>query len=441
MTVTTVAPYAVAPAPAVPAPAGPSAVSPSPSPVARLRARGRVRGAVPLLGPAFIAAVAYVDPGNVATNFAAGASYGYLLLWVVVAANLIAMLIQALAAKVGLATGENLPELSRRHFPRAVTVGLWLQAEVVVVATDLAEVIGGAVALQLLFGLPLVEGGLVTGAVAYGLVALRARGHRRFEVVVIGLLSVIAVGFLLTLVGSHPSASAASAGLVPRFAGAQSLVLAAGILGATVMPHAIYLHSALHQGVTARDASERRHLLTHQRLDIVVALGLAGLVNAAMLLTAAGVFAGGGGPASMTLDAVHDALGAALGSPASLVFALALLASGFASAGVGTCAGEVVMAGYLRRRVPPVVRRVLTLAPTLLVLGLGVDPTRALVLSQVVLSFGIPFALVPLVVLTRRADLMGELVNRRSTTVAATACAALVIGLNGFLVARTLGWL
>jgi manganese transport protein len=428
MTVTTVAPYAGAVAP---------------SPVARLRARGRVRGAVPLLGPAFVAAIAYVDPGNVATNFAAGASYGYLLVWVVVGANLVAMLIQSLAAKVGLATGQSLPELSREHFPRTVTRGLWLQAEIVVVATDLAEVIGGAVALNLLFQLPLVEGGLVTGIVAYGLVALRARGHRPFEVVVVGLLAVIAVGFLLTLVRSHPSPAAAAGGLLPRFDGAQSLVLAAGILGATVMPHAIYLHSALHQGrVTARDAGERRHLLAHQRIDIVAALGLAGAINLAMLVTAAGLFDGSGfpGPSSMTLEGVHASLAAALDAPAALVFAVTLLASGFASAGVGTCAGEVVMAGYLRRRVPPVLRRVLTLAPTLVVLAVGVDPTRALVLSQVVLSFGIPFALVPLIVLTRRADLMGELVNRRSTTLAAASCAALVVTLNGFLVARTLGW-
>jgi manganese transport protein len=427
MTVTTVAPYAGALAP---------------SPVARLRARGRVRGAVPLLGPAFVAAIAYVDPGNVATNFAAGASYGYLLVWVVVGANLVAMLIQALAAKVGLATGQSLPELSREHFPRKVTRGLWLQAEIVVVATDLAEVIGGAVALNLLFQLPLVEGGLVTGVVAYGLVALRARGHRPFEVVVVGLLAVIAVGFLLTLVRSHPSPTAAAGGLLPRFDGAQSLVLAAGILGATVMPHAIYLHSALHQGrVTARDAGERRHLLAHQRIDIVAALGLAGAINLAMLVTAAGLFDGSGFPTSMTLEGVHASLAAALDAPAALVFAVSLLASGFASAGVGTCAGEVVMAGYLRRRVPPVLRRVLTLAPTLVVLAVGVDPTRALVLSQVVLSFGIPFALVPLILLTRRVDLMGDLVNRRSTTVAAAACAALIITLNGFLVARTVGWI
>jgi manganese transport protein len=259
---------------------------------------------------------------------------------------------------------------------------------------------------------------------------------------VVGLLAVIAVGFLLTLVRSGPSPAGTAGGLLPRFDGAQSLVLAAGILGATVMPHAIYLHSALHQGrVTPRDAGERRHLLTHQRVDIVVALGLAGVVNAAMLLTAAGLLAGhpGSGPAAVTLEGVHRALAGAIDSPAALVFAVALLASGFASAGVGTCAGEVVMAGYLRRRVPPVLRRVLTLAPSLVVLGVGVDPTTALVLSQVVLSFGIPFALVPLVLLTRRVDLMGDLVNRRSTTVAAAACAALVVGLNAFLVARTLG--
>jgi manganese transport protein len=429
------------PAAAIPL-AAPAAVTwaPGPSPLERLRARGRFRGALPLLGPAFVAAIAYVDPGNFATNFAAGSAYGYLLLWVIVAANLMAMLIQNLSAKVGLATGRNLPELSREHFRPAVTRGLWLQAEAVAVATDLAEVIGGAIALNLLFGIPLLQGGLITGVVAFGLLALQTRGYRRFELAVAGLFAVILVGFVVDLVRAAPAPAAVAGGLVPGFAGTDSLLLATGILGATVMPHVVYLHSALTQArVPARDAAERQHLLRHQRVDIVLAMGLAGLVNASMLLIAAALFSGSGLPAVDTLEGVHAGLGTALDAPAALLFALALLASGFASSGVGTYAGQVVMAGYLRRSIPLVLRRGMTLVPALAVLALGLDPTRALVWSQVVLSFGIPFALVPLVVLTRRRDLMGELVNRRVTTVAAAACAAVIIALNLFLLVRTLG--
>ena len=412
------------------------------STVAALRARGRFRGALPLLGPAFVAAIAYVDPGNFATNFSAGATYGYLLLWVIVAANLTAMLIQNLSAKLGLATGRNLPELCREQFPRPVVRGLWVQAEAVAIATDLAEVIGGAIALNLLFGIPLLHGGLITGVVAFALLALQTRGHRRFELVIGGLFAVILLGFVVNLVRARPDPAGAAAGLVPAFDGADSVLLAAGILGATVMPHVVYLHSALTQSrVHAVDASERRHLLRHQRLDIFIAMGFAGLVNAAMLLIAAALFhrpgqaplADGG-----SLDSVHTALGAALDRPAALLFALALLASGFASSGVGTYAGQVVMAGYLQRSIPLFARRALTLTPALLVLAIGVDPTSALVWSQVVLSFGIPFALVPLILLTRRSSLMAELVNRRSTTLAASAAATVIIALNLFLLVRTL---
>ncbi len=415
---------------------------PAPTTPDRGRRPGRVRRALPVIGPAFVAGIAYVDPGNVATNFSAGAAHGYLLVWVVVGANLVAMLVQALAAKAGLATGRSLPELSRTLFPGWVTRGLWLQAELVVVATDLAEIIGGAVALHLLLGLPLVAGGLVTGLVAYGLVALRAGGRRPFERVVMGLFAVISGGFLLTLLCAHPRPADAAAGLVPRLDGGGSLVLAVGILGATVMPHAIYLHSALPQGgVVPRGIRDRRRLLGLQRVDILAALGLAGVVNVAMLLSAAALFGDGGVPApvTVTLEGVHAALGSALGAPVAVVFALALLASGLASAGVGTCAGEVVMTGYLRRRVPPALRRLGTLAPSLVVLAVGVDPLHALVLSQLVLSFGIPFALVPLILVTRDAGLMRELVNRPSTTVAAWLATALVVGLNAVLVVVTLG--
>ncbi|MGY1746263.1 Nramp family divalent metal transporter [Blastococcus sp. SYSU D00695] len=391
----------------------------------------------PLLGPAFVAAVAYVDPGNFATNFSGGAAFGYTLLWVIVVANLMAMLVQSLTAKLGLATGRDLATLCRERMPRPVTRGLWLQAEAVAIATDLAEIVGGAVALQLLFGVPLPVGGLITAAVAFLLLGAQSRGHRPFERVITGLLLVIGGGFLYTLAGSGVDLGGVAGGMVPSFEGPDSLVLATGILGATVMPHVIYVHSALTPGrygdvVTAgRTAAGRRRLLRAQRLDVLLAMGLAGLVNAAMLVIAAQLFTGGGQVDS--LEAVHAGLGDRLGAGASIAFALALLASGFASSSVGTHAGQVVMAGFLRRHVPVLARRLVTLAPALAVLLLGGDPTTALVWSQVVLSFGIPFALVPLLWLTSRRDLMGGWVNRPVTTVVGGVVAALVIGLNAHL--------
>ncbi|MGY1690226.1 Nramp family divalent metal transporter [Geodermatophilus sp. SYSU D01105] len=391
----------------------------------------------PLLGPAFVAAVAYVDPGNFATNFSGGASFGYTLLWVIVAANLMAMLIQSLTAKLGLATGRDLATLCREQLPRPVTRGLWLQAEAVAIATDLAEIVGGAVALYLLFGVPLPIGGVITAVVAFVLLAAQSRGHRPFERVIAGLLLVIGLGFGYTLVGSGVDAGGVAGGLVPSFSGSESLLLATGILGATVMPHVIYVHSALTPGrygdvVTAgRTASGRRRLLKAQRIDVLVAMGLAGLVNAAMLVIAAQLFTADDGIAS--LESVHAGLGDQLGTGAALAFALALLASGFASSSVGTHAGQVVMAGFLRRHIPVLARRLITLAPALAVLVLGGDPTTALVWSQVVLSFGIPFALVPLLWLTARRSVMGNWVNRPVTTIAGAVVAALIIGLNAHL--------
>jgi manganese transport protein len=409
----------------------------APSSVEQLRARGRFRGGLPLLGPAFVAAIAYVDPGNFATNFSAGARYGYMLLWVIVAANLLAMLIQNLSAKIGLATGQSLPELSRRHFARPVTRGLWVQAELVAMATDLAEVIGGAIALNLLFGLPLLQGGVITGVVAFALLGLQSKGYRRFEVVIAGMFGVIVTGFAVNLVRSGAEPAAVASGLVPALAGTDSLLLATGILGATVMPHVIYLHSALTQRrIPAVNDGERRHLLRGQHVDIALAMGLAGAVNLSMLIIAAALFHDSGVPGTDTIEGVHAGLSGTLDSSAALAFALALLASGLASSGVGTYAGQVVMQGYLRRSIPLLVRRGLTLAPALVVLALGVDPTQALVLSQVLLSFGIPFALVPLVLLTARRDVMGALVNRPITTVAASLATAVVVILNLFLVAQ-----
>jgi manganese transport protein len=315
--------------------------------------------------------------------------------------------------------------------------GLWGQAEAVAIATDLAEVVGGAVALNLLFGVPLPVGGVITAIVAFVLLAAQSRGHRPFERVIAGLLLVIGLGFGYTLLGSGIDPAGVASGMVPGFAGSDSLLLATGILGATVMPHVIYVHSALTPGrygdaVTAgRSRAGRSRLLRAQRLDVLLAMGLAGLVNAAMLVIAAQLFTGDAGMTS--LEGVHAGLGDQLGTGAALAFALALLASGFAASSVGTHAGQVVMAGFLRRHIPVLVRRLVTLAPALLVLGLGGDPTTALVWSQVVLSFGIPFALVPLLWLTSRRDLMGAWVNRRVTTLAGSLVAALIIGLNGYL--------
>ncbi|WP_224390860.1 Nramp family divalent metal transporter [Pseudonocardia sp. ICBG1293] len=395
--------------------------------VEQLRRRGW-RGRLAVLGPAFVAAVAYVDPGNFATNFSAGAGYGYLLVWVIAVANLMAMLIQSLSAKLGLATGRSLPELCREHLTPWRNRFMWAQAELVAIATDLAEVIGGAVALHLLFGIPLFTGGVITGVIAFVLLGLQSRGHRPFERAIVFLLAIILVGLVSTVARTDVDGPALAAGLVPGFDGVGSLVLATGILGATVMPHVIYLHSALTQRrLVARSPEDTRFLLRVGRTDIALGMGVAGLVNLSMLVVAAALFAGTDVPGTDTLEGIFAGLGSELDAVAAYGFAIALLAS----SGVGTYAGQVIMAGFLRRRIPLLLRRLLTLAPALVVLGAGIDPTQALVLSQVVLSFGIPFALVPLVWLTARRDVMGELVNHRATTAAA---AAVVVGLNAFLI-------
>ncbi|MFI6209557.1 Nramp family divalent metal transporter [Streptomyces sp. NPDC051041] len=389
---------------------------------------------LPLLGPAFVAAVAYVDPGNVATNVAAGARFGYLLVWVVVTANLVAMLVQYLAAKVTVVSGATLPELSRRHFRRPVALGLWAQAELVAIATDLAELIGGAVALNLLFGMPILAGGVVTGVVSWLVLAVQQRrGSRPFEAAVSGLLAVVLVGFCYNALTAGFDAGALAAGVVPRIEGQDSLLLAVGILGATVMPHAIYLHGALvrdRHGDAAGRPERQRRLLAATRLDIAAAMGVAGLVNLAMLTAAAAVLL----PAEAeTIQGAHDGFGRALGAFGGVLFALALLASGFASSAVGTYAGAVVFEGFFGRETSVLVRRAVTLVPALAVLACGVEPGLALVLSQVVLSFGIPFALWPLVFFTSRKRLMGPLVNRRSTTVAASVAATFITALNAVL--------
>jgi manganese transport protein len=400
---------------------------------------GAVRRHVVLLGPALVAAAAYVDPGNVATNVTAGARYGYLLVWVVVAANLMAGLLQYLSAKLGLVTGQSLPEVLRERLPAPARLGYWLQAEVVSMATDLAEVLGGAVALNLLFGVPLLAGGVITVVVSIAVLGVQRRhGQYTFERVVVAMLVVVAVGFVAGLVSEPPDPGAVAGGLVPGFADGHSVLLAAGMLGATVMPHAIYLHSALARDRHghARTTAERRLLLSATKTDVTVALVLAGAVNLGLLLL--GATALGQGEPAESLPDVHAALAENLGPVIAAVFAVGLLFSGLASTAVGCYAGATVMGGLLRVRVPLLARRLVTAVPALVVISAGVDPTTALILSQVVLSLGIPFALIPLVVLTSRRDVMGDDANRPATMVASGVAVTLVVGLNLALIA--LAW-
>ena len=410
-----------------------------PSALEEVRARGRVKGVVAMLGPAFVAAVAYIDPGNFATNIAGGAKYGYMLLWVIVAANLMAMLVQYLSAKTGIATGHSLPELCRLTFRRPVTWGLWVQAEIVAIATDLAEFVGAAIALHLLFGVHPFASGLITAAVSFAILGLQARGYRKFELAIAAFLMIVCLGFMYDLANVTVDTGALAGGLVPSFDGTDSLMLAVGILGATVMPHVVYLHSALTQNRTpARTLAERRRALRFQRADVAVAMGLAGIINLTMLVVAASLFHGTGNAQIDTIEGAHAGFERLLGGGAALAFAVSLLASGLSSSSVGTYAGQVVMQGFIARRIPLFARRAVTMTPALIVLAIGLDPTTTLVISQVVLSFGIPFALVPMILITRRRDIMGALANRPQTTAIASVVASLIIGLNGFLVYQTL---
>jgi manganese transport protein len=410
-----------------------------PSALEQLLAKGRLRATLAMLGPAFVASIAYVDPGNFATNIAGGAQYGYLLLWVVLAANLIAMLIQYLSAKLGVVTDHNLPEVIRERFPRPFTWGMWAQAEVMAMSTDIAEFLGAALGLNLLFGVPLLAAGLITGAIAFAILELQRHGFRRFELAITALLGIILLGFLYEALKIGPSTHGSLHGLIPGLSGNTSLYLAVGIIGATVMPHVIYLHSALTDGrMPCRNDRERRHVLRFERLDVMIALGLAGIVNMAMLAVAAKLFHSHGLTQVSTIEVAHAQLGHLVGGSAALAFAVALLASGASSSSVGTYAGQVVMAGFINVRIPLVVRRAVTMLPAIAVLALGMSPTAVLVLSQVVLSFGIPLALVPLVLLTCRRDVMGAHVNRLPTTILAWGCAGLITALNLFLLSQQL---
>jgi manganese transport protein len=392
-----------------------------------------------LLGPAFVAAIAYVDPGNVAANISAGAQFGFLLVWVIVMANVMAGLVQYLSAKLGLVTGRTLPEAIRDHTRTPSRIGYWLQAELVAIATDLAEVVGGAIALRLLFGLPLLLGGVITGAVSLVLLVVQdRRGQRVFERVITGLLLVIAVGFLSSLFVKTPPAADVMAGLVPRFDGPESVLLATAMLGATVMPHAVYLHSGL-----ARDrhghpeaGAPRARLLRITRWDVGIAMLVAGAVNLSMLLIAATNLQGRSDTDS--IEGAHAAVRDTLGPTVALLFAIGLLASGLASTSVGAYAGAMIMQGLLHKTIPLLVRRLVTLIPALVVLAIGIDPSRALVISQVVLSFGIPFALVPLVRMTSNPALMGTDTNSRLTTALGWTVAAVITLLNVVLIYLTL---
>ena len=409
------------------------------TPVVGQRPPGRRAAGLGLLGPAFVAAIAYVDPGNVAANLTAGARYGYLLLWVLIAANASAVVVQYLSAKLGIVTGRSLPELLGLRMRRTPRLLFWAQAEVVAAATDVAEVIGGALALHLLFGLPLVAGGVLTGVVSMGILLLHSRrGTRTFEAVVTTMLAVLTVGFCAGLLFAQVSPGELVSGLVPRFAGTQSVLLAASMLGATVMPHAVYLHSALardrHGDVPA--GPERRRVLVATRWDVGLALVVAGGVNVCMLVLAAATLPGVAG--TDTIPGAQAAIEANVGPVVGVLFAVGLLASGLASTSVGCMAGAEIMHGLLHVRVPLVVRRVVTLLPAVALLAFGVDPTMLLVLSQVVLSFGIAFAIVPLVVYTSRRSIMGTDVNAMTTRVVAGVIALVIVALNVALVVLTL---
>jgi len=394
---------------------------------------------LPFLGPAFVASVAYMDPGNFATNIQGGARFGYKLLWVIVLSNLMAMLIQTLSAKLGIASGLNLAEHCRNQFPRPLVIAIWALMEIVAMATDLAEFLGAALGFNLLFGIPLWVAGILTAIATFLILGLSRYGFRPLEAVITILIGVVAISFLVETVLDRPAwGQVLFHAAVPQFEGAESVLLATGILGATVMPHVIFLHSSLTQGrIIVRDPVQLRRLFHFELVDVLVAMGLAGLINAAMLIMAASTFFNSGMSHIGTIEKAHHMLEPLLGRAAGWIFALSLLASGLSSASVGTMAGQVIMQGFLRKHIPVWIRRLVTMLPSLLVIFIGLDPTRTLVISQVVLSFGLPFAIVPLILFTRRRDVMGVLVNRRLTTVLVSVVAALIIALNLFLLYET----
>lgn len=390
---------------------------------------------MPFLGPAFIASVAYMDPGNFATNIQGGAEFGYQLLWVIVASNLMAMLIQSLSAKLGIATGQNLAEHCRNQFSRPLVISMWIIGELVAIATDLAEFLGAALGFYLLFGMPLWIAGLITAVATFLILGLERYGFRPLEAVITSLVGVVALSYVIETFLDKPHwPTVFFHAVVPQFSGTESVLLATGILGATVMPHVIYLHSALTQDrIVTRNPEQQHRLFRFELIDVFIAMGLAGLINMAMLIMAASTFFNNGLTEIGTIEEAHRTLQPLLGSAASWVFAVSLLASGLSSSSVGTMAGQVIMQGFLHFHIPAWIRRLVTMFPSLIVIFIGWDPTRTLVISQVVLSFGLPFAIIPLVMFTSRRDIMGTLVNQRITTIAASLAALLIILLNLFL--------
>jgi len=393
---------------------------------------------LPFLGPAFIASIAYVDPGNFATNIQGGAQFGYELLWVILGSNLMAMLLQALSAKLGIASGKNLAEQCRENFSRPVVWTMWVLMELVAMATDLAEFLGAAVALNLLFGLPLWIAGLLTAVITFLILGLERYGFRPLEAVITGFLAIIALSYVVELFLGRPEwGPILHSTFVPHFTNAESVLLATGILGATVMPHAIFLHSALTQGrVVVKKPEQQKRLFRFEIIDVVIAMVIASSVNAAMLITSAATFFKTGTNVG-TLEQAYRTLQPLLGPAAGIVFGVALLASGLSSSSVGTMAGQVIMQGFLHFHIPPWIRRIVTIVPSLIVIFIGLDPTRTLVISQVVLSFGLPFAVIPLVMFTSNKSIMGVLVNKRITTLLASLSAAMIIFLNFFLLYQT----
>lgn len=397
------------------------------------------RRALAFIGPAFVASVAYLDPGNFATNIAAGSQLGYVLLWVIFASNIMAQLIQYLSAKLGIATGKTLPELCRLHFPPFASLFLWAIAELAAAATDLAEFLGAALGIYLLFGLPLAASAAIAGIVSILLLSIHDYNFRKFEYAIMACVGIISIAYLFEMLLSNPDwGKVAFHTFVPTI-GNDSTYLAVGILGATVMPHAIYLHSALVQPRVREGHGKRKHL-KHSIADIAIAMNLAFLINAAMLVMAAAVFHSSGRQV-VSIEEAHETLKPILGEAASAAFAIALLFSGLSSSAVGTMAGQVVMDGFLKLKIPVILRRMATMLPAFIVIFAGLDSMQVLVLSQVVLSFAIPFALIPLIIFTSDKKLMGRLANRGITTIAAWLAAAIIISLNAMLLWQALGGL
>jgi manganese transport protein len=395
---------------------------------------------IPFIGPAFIASIAYVDPGNFATNIQAGSEFGYTLLWVIVLSNLMAMLIQSLSAKLGIASGQNLAENCRNHYSKPVVYGMWVLMELVAMATDLAEFLGAAIGFQLLFGFPLVIGGILTAICTFLILGLERYGFRPLEIAITVMATVIALCYILETILDKPNFKALLYhSVVPQFSGTESILLASGILGATIMPHAIFLHSALtQQRIIVKNPDKLKKLFKFEVLDVLIAMGIASFVNMAMLIMSAATFHQQGYTNVATIEDAHLTLKPLLGNAASWIFAISLLASGLSSSTVGTSAGQVIMQGFLHKHIPVWLRRSITLIPSMIVIAIGLDPTRTLVISQVILSFGLPFAIIPLIIFTKNKKIMGVLVNKKITTIILSLIAVFVIFLNIFLISQVL---